>query len=123
MEHAGFASRICAQSVRAVAVLGIEDHVGRLALRKDRAVLPVGSECSAGTDVGEKGNVWGSNESRDVISPPGLSIELVDQFFPCILALFCRGITYGLGQMKWVLPHLSCLVSKNCMANMRIWRR
>ena len=54
VEHAGFAIRICAQSVRAVAVLGIEDHVGRLALRKDRAVLPVGSECSAGTDVGEK---------------------------------------------------------------------
>jgi hypothetical protein len=44
--------RRIAQSVRALAVLGIEDRVGRLALRKDRAVLPVGSECSAGTDVG-----------------------------------------------------------------------
>jgi hypothetical protein len=37
-----------------LSVLGIEDRVDRLALRKDRAVLPVGSECSAGTDVGEK---------------------------------------------------------------------
>ena len=54
VEHAGFAIRIYAQSVRAVAVLGIEDHLGRLALRKDRAVLLVGSECSADTDVDEK---------------------------------------------------------------------
>jgi hypothetical protein len=29
----------------------------------------------------------------------------------------------GIGHMKVVLPHLSCLVSKNCMANMRRWRR
>ena len=33
------------------------------------------------------------------------------------------GLVPELGQMTVVLPHLSCLVSKNCMANIRIWRR
>ncbi len=37
-----------------LAALDIEDGVGRIALREDRALPAVGRECSAGADVGEE---------------------------------------------------------------------